>query len=79
MNFNKHVIVILLSIILLCLIKENFAGKNFYRILGISRGATADQIKRAYRKLAIKYHPDRQPTEEAKKEAQKKFIEIAQA
>src|SRR5687768_7034399 len=32
--------------------------KNYYHILGVSNSATADQIKRAYRKLAMKYHPD---------------------
>lgn len=49
---------------------------DFYSTLGVSRTATADEIKKAYRKLAIKYHPDRNPGD---KEAEKKFKELSQA
>lgn len=50
-------------------------GKDYYKALGISRGATEDEIKKAYRKLALKYHPDKNKS----KEAEEKFKEIAEA
>ncbi|MBO5761766.1 MAG: DnaJ domain-containing protein [Lentisphaeria bacterium] len=49
---------------------------DFYSTLGVARTATADEIKKAYRKLAIQYHPDRNPGD---KEAEKKFKELSQA
>lgn len=51
-------------------------GTDYYSILGISKEATADEVKAAYRKLALKYHPDRNPNN---KEAENKFKEAAQA
>ncbi|MFA9477876.1 molecular chaperone DnaJ [Phycisphaerales bacterium AB-hyl4] len=50
--------------------------RDYYEILGIERSASADQIKRAYRKLAMKYHPDRNPGDA---EAEAKFKEAAEA
>lgn len=50
--------------------------KNFYEILGVDENATADEIKKKYRKLSIQYHPDRNPDN---KEAEEKFKEIAEA
>ena len=38
-------------------------AKDYYQILGVPRNATEGQIKKAYRKLAMKYYPDRNPTE----------------
>ena len=50
--------------------------KDYYKILGVERSATADEIKRAYKKVAIKYHPDRNPGD---KEAEEKFKQAAEA
>lgn len=52
------------------------ATKDYYKILGVERNATQEQIKAAYRKLALQYHPDRNP---GNKEAEEKFKEATQA
>lgn len=51
------------------------SGKNYYEVLGIAKSASADEIKRAYRKLAAKYHPDRNK----EKDAEEKFKEVGEA
>ena len=50
--------------------------KDYYQILGVERKASAEDIKKAYRKLAMKYHPDRNPGDKASEE---KFKEINEA
>lgn len=52
-------------------------GKDYYAILGVSRNATDEELKKAYRKLALKWHPDR--NKDNKKEAEEKFKDISQA
>jgi len=52
------------------------AKKDYYELLGISRTATPDEIKKAYRKLAMKYHPDRNPDDKA---AEGRFKEVSEA
>ncbi|XP_074551789.1 dnaJ homolog subfamily B member 2 isoform X2 [Halichoeres trimaculatus] len=50
---------------------------DYYNVLGVSKSATQDDIKKAYRKLALKWHPDKNP--DNKEEAEKKFKEVAEA
>ena len=52
------------------------AKRDYYEILGVQKGASEDDIKKAYRKLALKYHPDKNPDDKA---AEEKFKEAAEA
>ncbi|MEZ4485681.1 MAG: DnaJ domain-containing protein [Syntrophotaleaceae bacterium] len=51
-------------------------SKDYYATLGVAKDAEADAIKKAYRKLALKYHPDKNPDD---KQAEEKFKEITEA
>jgi molecular chaperone DnaJ len=50
--------------------------RDYYEVLGVQKGASKDEIKKAYRKLALKYHPDKNPDN---KEAEAKFKEASEA
>lgn len=50
--------------------------RDYYEVLGVSKNATAEELRKAYRKMAIKYHPDKNPGD---KEAEEKFKEAAEA
>ncbi len=54
------------------------ADKDYYKTLGVEKGVTRDEVKKAYKKLAMKYHPDR-ASEDKKKEYEEKFKEINEA
>ncbi|CAF93917.1 unnamed protein product [Tetraodon nigroviridis] len=56
--------------------KMSTAGESVYKVLGLEKGASAEDIKKAYRKLALKYHPDKNPDNP---EAAEKFKEINNA
>ncbi|MBR1998808.1 MAG: DnaJ domain-containing protein, partial [Akkermansia sp.] len=51
-------------------------SQSYYEVLGVDRNADDNAIKKAYRKLAMKYHPDRNPDD---KEAEEKFKEVGEA
>ena len=57
------------------LLHSKTMGKDYYAILGVNKNATEDELKKAYRKMALKYHPDKNK----EPDAEEKFKEIAEA
>ena len=66
----------LFLLIIALAVPQVLGASDFYKTLGLNRGASEDQIKRAYRKLALKYHPDKNPGDQ---EAASKFADIGNA
>ena len=52
------------------------AKRDYYEVLGVSKGASADEIKKAYRKKAVQFHPDKNPDD---KSAEDNFKEVGEA
>jgi DnaJ homolog subfamily B member 4 len=81
-NFTRYVIVVCLLLLLQSIqsssgIAGSAGAGNYYTLLGVPKDADENSIKKAYRKLAIKYHPDKNPDD--RKTAEKKFKEINEA
>jgi len=66
-------VILVLSFALVC---EVYGGKDYYSVLGVARDASPSQIKKSYRELSLKYHPDKNPGD---KTAADKFVEIGNA
>jgi len=71
-TLSGHIILI----IVVLFFTFGICGEDYYKLLGITRSAKAADIKKAYRKLAVQYHPDKHPNDEEKKA---KFQEISNA
>jgi DnaJ-related protein SCJ1 len=75
MNTRNIILIGIFVFVVLC-ITETLASKDFYKILGVPRDASQQQIKKAYRQLSLTYHPDKHKGDEEKKN---KFEEISNA
>jgi len=75
-RFPSRVRFFTLLVILLAIVRHAYAAADYYKTLGLTRSASDDQIKRAYRKLALKYHPDKNQGDE---KAASQFAELGNA
>jgi preprotein translocase subunit Sec63 len=60
-----HSLIMITIVLLVIAPLEVLAGRDFYKILGLKKNATAAEIKKAYRKLSLQYHPDKNPGDAA--------------
>jgi len=65
-----------IGLLLLCLLQFSACAEDYYKLLGIDRAAPERDIKRAYRTLSKRFHPDKNPGDES---AKQKFVEVAEA
>ena len=70
-------IIVLINLIILPIIIKSEKQEDYYEILGVKKDATEAEIRKAYRKLALKWHPDKNP--DNKEEAEEKFKKINEA
>lgn len=66
---------VMLSLVMLIVLVESKTGKSYYDILGVKKTDSTNTIKKAFRQLAMKYHPDKNPD---KKNAEAQFREIVE-
>jgi len=77
---TPHLALLILALIVLENVHEVYGGLfEPYKVLDIHRRATVSEIRKAYKKLAKEWHPDKVPGEQEKKDAEAKFIEINRA
>ena len=70
---------VLIAISLIILISFSNCGEDYYKLLGVSRGASKAEIRRAFKKLSLKYHPDKNKNKQNPEKAKEMFIKIANA
>jgi len=73
---RRSILTLLFIFIVIFLITLIYAAEDYYAILGVTRDATQKQIKKAYKELSLKYHPDRNPND---KTASERFMKLANA
>ena len=72
----KNISISIILIILVCLLN---CGEDYYKLWGVSRGASKGEIRRAFKKLSLKYHPDKNKNKKNPEKAKEMFIKIANA